>query len=689
MTSPRRPAVFPTPSSSSGFVARLVVAATGFMVVSLPGFMAVALAAPPSEPGVAKPAPRPAAIADAVARQLAKPSVHHEQRIIERTLTSSGVRPETIHRLFEAVAASNLPGMAGRLDGFLFLTHDPEWLAMRGHFSEFLELPDVASLTVADAVPLKRYGGVVSLPSVVRIDATTAAAVGTFGEDDWGAAIEFPAVGEFDSEVAGVLADCEALLAFPHLERLSPEAARALARHEGIGLVLGGLDRLPADVAAALGRTRSMQGLLLPDLEVLDSEPLARRLSRQDHVFLPRVTALDPAIAKALRGNEGGELALPALAEVTPAVAEQLVGAGYYWLVLGGAPALSAEAAAILARHNGQLTFAGPGCFSAAAAAELARHENTISLPHLAAVPADVARALAPHEGTLELGGLSALPADVAPLLAAHAGGLHLPAVETLSPEVAAALAPRSGTIGLAGLRSLDGPTAAAFATHSRDVLAIGGISELGPAAAAELAAYPGRIALPAVTRLTPAAARALAPHRGELTLESLEDVSPELAVELAKHAGDLELDAVLSLSTASAEALAKAPGRLSLMSLEQLTPEGAAALARRQAPVFVFQLQNVERIDSLPLAELLVASIDDLELGNLQALDGPGATAIARTLAGVRGTLSLPSLERITPQALEALLAKSGVQLPAAEDLELVSDPTAAGNDDFVDPRQ
>jgi hypothetical protein len=70
---------------------------------------------------------------------------------------------------------------------------------------------------------------------------------------------------------------------------------------------------LAAD-AAALAECRSLQGLLLPDLETLDSEPLARRLAQQDHVFLPRLT---PAIAATL-AEGAGELSLPALERITP-----------------------------------------------------------------------------------------------------------------------------------------------------------------------------------------------------------------------------------------------------------------------------------------------------------------------------------------------------------------------------------
>lgn len=645
---------------------------------------------------VATPASRPASAGDPVAAAIAahvasrgtKPSVHMERPAIEQALAAAGVPPEAITRLFAEVARADLPGMAASLDVFLFLTRDPEWLAMRDRFAEFLELPGVDALDAARVEPLTGYGGVVTLPAVTELTPETAAALAAFGKNDWGAAVEFPSIVTISPAAAAAVAACPALLVFPNLERLSAEAAQALARHEGVGLVLGGLTTLPDDVAGALAEARSIQGLLLPDLESLDSPPLAGRLARQDHTFLPRVATLALPVAEALRGNEGGELALPGLAGIPPELAGQVVAAGYYWLTLGGGDSLAPEAAAILAGHVGQLTFTGDLPCSAAAAAKLAAHDGLLSFPHVAELPVDVARALAPHAGGLLLGGVTSLTPEVAAALAAHAGGVHLPGVRTLTPDVAAALAPRTDALVLSGLETLDAATAAAFAAHARDVLVIGGVTRLTPEAAAALAAFEGRLVLAAVTTLTPDVARALAAHRGPLVFESLVDLTAEVAAELAGHDGGLTLSAVERLSTAAAEALARAPGPLELPRLFRITSGGAAALARREAPPSLAALQYVESIDSVALAELLVAGFEDLALENLAALDGPQAAAIARVLARTSGSLSLPVLARITPRALETLLAKPDVDLPPVAELELAPDAGGGVSDDFIDPR-
>jgi hypothetical protein len=627
------------------------------------------------------------ALADQVAGRQTKPSVHADQPEIERALALAGVPAETIARLFAEVSQADLPGMSPSLDIFLFLTRDPEWLALRREFAEFLELPGVTELDTDRVVAFADYDGVVTLPDVTVLTPRTAAALAAFGENGWGAAVELPGVGVVAADAAAALSKCPALIALPRLRELSADTARALAAHEGIGLVLGGLTTLPPDVATAIAKSESMQGLLLPDLETLDSEPLAGRLARQDHVFLPRVTAVTLPVAKALRGNEGGELALPGLREISPDLARELVGAGYYWLTLGGAENLTPEAAAILAGHHGQLTFTGPLSFSAAAAAKLAANEGSISLRQLGNLPDDVAHALAEHPGHLVLGGVTQLTVESAAAVAAHAGGVHLPAVARITPEVAAVLAPRLGTVLLPAVRSIDVATATALAEHCRDELALGGLTDLSPEVAAALAAFKGCLALPALTVLTPETARGLAKHEGRLALESLTELPPEVAAELAKHEGELALHGIQSLSTPAARALAAAPGLLWLTGLMNLTPEGATALLQRKAGLALDAVQYVDRIDSLPLAELLVAEFDDLELANLTALDGPQAAAIAGVLARTRGSLTLPALERISPRALEALLDKKDVVLPEIESLTLTREPDAAWTDDIVVP--
>jgi hypothetical protein len=430
-------------------------------------------------------AAEPLTIAERAAAQLNRPSVHDEPPRIAMALAAAGVPEETIGEFFDAVGQADLPGMVASIDGFLFLTRDPRWQPLRRHFAEFLELPDVVTIDEAAIGQLAGYEGVVTLPAVRELSVEAAAACGAFGAGDWAAAVELPGISELAPEAAAALARCEALLVLPNLTRLSVATARALATQEGVGVVVGGLESLPADVAAALAETKSIRGLLLPDLTTLDSAPLARRLARQDHAFLPKVTRLSPEIAQALRGNDGGELALPALRELPMEAAEQLVGAGYFWLSLGGAARLTPAAATILSRHNGQLGFPGREAFSAAAATELARHRGSLVLPHVTELPADVARALAAHTGPLVLPSLADLPDELARELGRHAGPVILPAVRRLSAAAARGLVAGRGSLSLPGLEQV---SAEAF-----DLLRATPGIELPPLEALEILAAPAR----------------------------------------------------------------------------------------------------------------------------------------------------------------------------------------------------
>lgn len=373
------------------------------------------------------------------------PSVHMEPAEIDAALAEGGVPRDTLDRLWRDVDRAILPGMGSRLDGFLFMTRDPEWLAIRDRFAEFLTLPDVTGISDELVASLAAYDGFVSLPGVTTLADSSAAALAAFGGDSWAAAIELPGVSRLTADEAASLAECPALVVLTGLRELPSDAAAALARHRGIGLVIGGLATLPPDVAEPLAGCRSLQGMLLPDLVRLDSPALAARLARQDNVFLPKVTTLTPEVASALRGNQGGSLGLPGLTTLDTATAERLAGSGYFEITLGSAAMLTPETAAAISRHPGPLIFTGPDPFSLEAARALATHPGDIVLRHVAALSADVAAALAPHGHLLVLPGVTALDTAAATALAAHRGGLCLPGLRRLTPQAAAVLRERSG----------------------------------------------------------------------------------------------------------------------------------------------------------------------------------------------------------------------------------------------------
>jgi hypothetical protein len=639
--------------------------------------------------------PTPADVAKRVEARAALPSVHGERPEIEAALVAAGVPEATVARLWHAIDTTTLPAVFSGIDRFLFFTRHPEWLALRAHFAEFLDLPDVTRLTPDVVAAFAEFDGVVRLSGIETLDVPSAQAIGgaafaEFDEGTWGAAVELPAVRELEPAAAAELARCDALIVLPALRTLSVEAARALARHQGGALVIGGLERLRSDVASALADYGPSRGMLFPDLVDLDSEPLARRLAKQGSVFLPRVKRLTPAIARALRPGDGASLLLPGLTELPENVARELAGTE---VTLGCMASLDADAAAVLATHTGPLVFTGTAPLSAAAAAALAKHRGDIHLPHLESLPADVAAALVPHRHTLVLNGLTRLEAPTAARLAEHAGDVALPRLARLDAAAARALAAASGPLRLPGITDLPEDVAAALATHrSEDYdgeIRLDGLTTLTPATAAALAAADAPLWLVGVTRLSVPVAEALARHRHWLML-GVTELPDDVAVALAAHRGGIGLPSLPTASDRAIVALARSEGPLDLSSFTNLSTTAAAALvARGRQTIFLTGLASLDTIACVDVARLLVAAAgNDVVLENVTAIEGPEAVAIAGALATTEGELSLPNLKRISPRALTALLKKEDARLPEIESLEFAPEP-GGGTDDFVDPRR
>lgn len=133
---------------------------------------------------------------------------------------------------------------------------------------------------------------------------------------------------------------------------------------------------------------------------------------------------------------------------------------------LKGLTAISTEAAAALADHDGPLDLSGLAELSPEAATALARHDSGLELNGLTELPPDVSRALARHRGWLYLTVQNALSREAAAALASYDGGLRL-TVTTLTEDAAAALATRKGELRIEGLQSLS--VAAAEALVNRE----------------------------------------------------------------------------------------------------------------------------------------------------------------------------------------------------------------------------
>jgi len=88
------------------------------------------------------------------------------------------------------------------------------------------------------------------------------------------------------------------------------------------------------------------------------------------------------------------------------------------------------------------------------------------------------------------------------------------------------------------------------------------------------------------------------------------------------------------------------------------------------------------------PETALFWAVVSRGNLSHVTSLDTPDSVAVAQALATRKGRLALPSLKKISPRTLSALIEKEDVEIPLIETLELISEPDGSANDDFVIPK-
>ncbi|MFM8986566.1 MAG: hypothetical protein ACKONH_11025 [Planctomycetia bacterium] len=505
----------------------------------------------------------------------------------------------------------------------------------------------------------------------VRILATAADRVagGPFGSQS---KISLPMLTTLDSPLlAETLLRCSG--AFGNVAKISPEAAAALGRvpeaaagKPSPGLNFPSLAELNPETARLL-MNRRWAGISLPALREAAPETV-RCIVRQSSAVSLGLTAITPEVA-AVFGDMasdttnlgGGPLAFPCLSELSPEAARVLVTALNRgkevpsWggldrspqLFIGGrglagiAPPLTPALARELAQYRGRLSIAGLlGELSAEAAAALQAYRGPsidLSGPAIDRPSPATAAALAEIPVKLDLP-LRVL--DSVPLAEKLAGqsSLSLNDLTVLSGEVAQALARHSRDLSLNGLTTLSAEAARALAQHQAYGMRLSGLTTLSEEAAEAFSQYKGFLNLNGLTMLPDDVARALARHTGDLALNGLTTLSAEAATALVQHEGKLSIAGLTTFSTGVARALAAA--------------------------------------DTWSGSLLLVT-----------AIDSPDAVAIAQALATRNGPLNLPSLKKISPKTLAALIQKADVQIPPLETLELIPEPDGSPTEDFVIP--
>ena len=232
-------------------------------------------------------------------------------------------------------------------------------------------------------------------------------------------------------------------------------------------------------------------------------------------------------------------------------------------------------------------------------------------------------------------------------------------------------------------------------------------LTSLDPATAKVLAGY-NRVRpnwsghLPRLTKCDAATAEALAGYRGsQLNLDGLAELDADAAKALARFQGPyLILDGLPTLTADAARALAEytGKGKLCLNGLKRLDAAAASELTRCKCEML--QIAGVLKHlgQETPLTpETVRLALDHFPaesgdrdghaLPGITALDSPDAVAIAEALAKRKGPLALPTLKKISPKTLTALLKKEDIEIPLIETLELIQEPDGSVTEDFVVP--
>lgn len=213
------------------------------------------------------------------------------------------------------------------------------------------------------------------------------------------------------------------------------------------------IDAVAEGLILANGERSSRTSGVVVCYEIRLTEAQARLLTDSAiDIFLPRLEALDPLVARIL-GRSPGILNFASLRSLDAVAAAELAGSRAV-LSLNGLARLSAGAAAGLARSEGPLKLDGLQELEPGVAAALARHVGQLSLNGLRKLSAEDAAALAGHQGDLCLNGMETLSTGAAEGLASLRHGLHLNGLTELSvPDAAALSLHRGWCLGVHGLR--------------------------------------------------------------------------------------------------------------------------------------------------------------------------------------------------------------------------------------------
>jgi hypothetical protein len=265
---------------------------------------------------------------------------------------------------------------------------------------------------------------------------------------------------------------------------------------------------------------------------------------------------------------------------------------------------------------------------------------------------------------------LTKLSPKVAAVLAKHKDGIALNALVLMDEATAVALSRVAGDLSLDGLLAVDEPSALAL-SRSQAHLSMRGLRELESRPLAEKLAKQGRICLPSISVIDATLAAVIRECRCTLEADSLMVLAHESVARALVGDGqrDVELGSLQKLTADGARGLVEARCHLRFPRLVEVGDEAAKVLARH---VGVLDLDSACRMSPRAI-EAILANVGPIGLGSLPSLGDPAPPGVLKALAQHGWPLCLNGLSALTlDEAAAVCIRTSATDLAGIKTLTL-----------------
>lgn len=404
------------------------------------------------------------------------------------------------------------------------------------------------------------------------------------------------------------------LSAHAELRRLNPQLAELLSKTRRF-LRFASLKHLDIRSARAIARYRGPE-LSFPALEDLNPEAAMELMNYPGKLYLKGLTRLDPTLAKALATKNVGELWMIRVDSLSSEVIENLSHFRAEWLVLDKLTELPVALGQAFSKRPSHFRFNGVTTMTVAQAQAWASHDGRLRMRSLKLKDPKVLKALAKHIG----------PVDIDRKHCQLFNAYRRP-----RPEIQERI--RKGDLeALRFLVDLPPDIAKQLARSQLKRLRFVCLTQLSEESAKWLALFPGDLSFAALIDHSPKVMAALAEHRYELFFYGPGPWPIESIRAIARHKGPwISADCFEQLTARQAQEFAKSKNNLRFQRLESMSEKTAQALSKHTATL---RFQSGHRFSSKALS----------------------------ILASHKGEVIYFTRSKFTPEQLKALMGYQGV---------------------------